>query len=49
MLLLTSCNASSELKASAVSHLGAAWPARVYFYKEKHILKGKVDQKRKKH
>lgn len=49
MFLLSSCNASSELKASAVSHLGVVWPARVYFYKENGILKGKVDQKRKKY
>lgn len=49
MLLLSSCNASCELKASAVSHLGAVWPVRVYFYKENGILKETVDQKRKKY
>lgn len=49
MFLLSSCNASSELKVSAVSHLGDVWPPWVYFYKENGILKEKVDQKRKKY
>lgn len=47
--LLSSCSASSELKASSECHLGAVWPRWSIFTGENGILKGKVEQKRKRY
>lgn len=49
MFLLSSCSASSELKESSECHLGAVWPRRSIFTGENGMLKGKVEQKRKRY
>lgn len=49
MFLLSSCSASSELKASSECHLGAVWPRQSIFTGENGMLKGKVEQKRKRY
>lgn len=46
MFLLSSCKASSELKASSECRLGAVWPRRSIFTGENGILKGNVEKKR---